>query len=100
MEELVEQLTACEALLRSAGEEFWASKLSQVLKKNGDKIDLFVIEQILSWYGGMGSFSDLLISKYNGHNLSGRDEREINRELNNLRSAMFIEATKLSKLYK
>lgn len=95
---LIEKLTACEALLRSVGENFWADKIQDILNKIKEDIDYFyLIEKIQSWYGGMGSFNDLLISKHNDHILNGRDENKINEDLTRLRNEIYQEVQLLKK---
>ena len=97
MNTLIQLLIACEALLRSVGETFWADKIQSALKKDGGTIDIYLLEEILSWYGGMGSFNDLLISSYNDHLVDEKDEERLNDELNRLRSQIYQEATCLKR---
>lgn len=91
MEVLIQQLTKCEILLRSLDEIFWADKIKKVLINSDENIEQYLLQEIISWYGGMGSFNDLVVSKYNGHNLNGRDESILNEELKNIRNAMYDE---------
>lgn len=97
MKTLIQLLIACEALLRSVGETFWADKIQAALKKGGSSIDIYLLEEILSWYGGMGSFNDLMISRYNEHLVEGKDEEKLNDELNRLRSQIYKEAARLKR---
>ena len=92
METVTLLLRKCEALLRKVGETFWANKINNVLQKDVETLDLYQIEEIISWYGGMGSFNDLLISEHNDHLVSGEDEDKLNDELNSIRSAIYREA--------
>ncbi|WP_367154087.1 hypothetical protein [Methylomonas sp. HYX-M1] len=95
MKTLIQHLIACEALLRSVGELFWANKILAILKKGGSNFDFYLLDNLLSWYGGMGSFNDLLISEYNDHLVEGRDEKKLNDELNRLRDLIYEDALRL-----
>ena len=97
MKTLIQLLMTCEALLRSVGESFWADKIHAVLKRGGGSVDLYLLEEILSWYGGMGSFNDLLISEYNDHLVESKDEEKINDELMQLRGKIYKEAVRLKR---
>ncbi|MDP3389235.1 MAG: hypothetical protein Q8Q45_07680 [Methylococcaceae bacterium] len=90
-------LISCETLLRSVGELFWAKKIETALKKYGQYSDGCMLEEIISWYGGMGSFNDLIISVHNSHSLGGRDEYELNDELHKIRSKIYQEAVRLNR---
>ena len=97
MEVLVQLLTECEALLRKVDELFWADKIRHTLKKGNRALDLYSLEDILSWYGGMGSFNDLIISTHNDHLVDDKDEDEINKKLSSLRSKIYQEALRLQR---
>ena len=99
METLVQLCITCEALLRSVGETFWADKLQSVVKKGVGRLDCYLLEEILSWYGSMGSFNDLIISECNGHVVKNKDEEEQNVELNRLRTQIYQEAVRLKQGY-
>ncbi len=90
-------LNNCETLLRSVGEVFWAKKIESTLKKYDQYSDGYMFEEVISWYGGMGSFNDLIISVHNGHNLDGRDEYGLNDELHKIRSKIYQEAVRLNR---
>ena len=96
MKKLEQLLTSCESLLRGIGEYFWADKIKTVLKKieNGD-IASYVFEEIQSWFGGMGSFNDLVISRYNDHLIDEKDEQRLNDHLNKLRREIYDEVIRL-----
>lgn len=66
------------------GESFWASKLRSAAAKA--KLDS---REVASWYGGMGSFNDLLISRVNGHRIDVEDEGGTNEQLSRLRSRIY-----------
>ena len=97
MATLSQLLSACESLLRSVGETFWADKLRSVLERGGENFDIYLLKEIQSWYGGMGSFNDLLISEYNNHLVGGKDDDELNDELNRLRSQIYDEVVRLKR---
>jgi hypothetical protein len=65
-------------LLQSVHETFWSSRIRSVL----DELDP---REVLSWYGGMGSFNDLLIARVNGHQVPPGGEQSMNDALDRLR---------------
>lgn len=77
-------------LLQKVDEMFWVKKIERVLLSNslGGGIGEGQKEEIRSWFGGMGSINDLVLSPYNGHSLTERDEAKLNHllqeELTNL----------------
>lgn len=97
METLLQLLITCKAMLRSVGETFWAGKIDTVLMKVESSGGIYLLDEILSWYGGMGSFNDLIISQFNGHLVHGKDERMLDDELNRLRSQIYREAVHLKR---
>lgn len=90
-EPLLKLLKRCQILLDSADETFWSHKLQsaqELLARNtaaGKR-------EILQWYGGMGSFSDLTLSQLNGHKVAPEDEGARNGDLLTLRSAIYLAA--------
>jgi hypothetical protein len=97
MQKLIQLLISCEALLRGVRERFWANKIREVLSKSENGLDLYLLEEILSWYGSMGSINDLIISKHNDHTIDLKDENELNDELSRLRNQIYQEALRLKK---
>ncbi len=97
MSVLIQLLITCETLLRSVDEKFWADKIKRVLDKGGESLELYLLKEILSWYGSMGSFNDLMISEYNDHVLNGKDEEKLNDELMSIRSAIYEEVVRLTR---
>ncbi len=97
MNALMQLLIACECLLRRVDETFWADKFLQIIQKNHTKLEHCSLEEIISFYGGMGSFNDLLISRYNGHKVAEEDEDEINDELDRIRDDIYRQAMLLLK---
>ena len=94
MKILIQQLISCEALLRSVDETFWADNIQSVLNRGESSIDIYLRREILSWYGGMGSFNDLIISKYNDHLVEEKDEERLNDDLNQLRRDIYREVAR------
>lgn len=92
MKSLLQLLITCEAMLRSIGEIFWADKIKAIVQDGDKDLDNNKLEEILSWYGGMGSFNDLIISVHNDHVLNGRNEEKLNDELAELRCDIYREA--------
>lgn len=97
MDKLIQLFVDCEALLRSVGESFWADKIKGALQKVQKYLDLYFLEEIISWYGGMGSFNDLIISEYNNHLIDDKDEEKLNNELTRLRSAIYQVIVRLKR---
>ena len=88
--DLAEALKETLVLLDSVGETFWASKIRVVLQ-SGD------LDEILSWYGGMGSFNDLLIATANGHQVSREQEPANNAQLRKLQTQIYERARRLTR---
>lgn len=94
---LVKLLQECRALLRSAGERWWATKIEEVLTRCKQELRREEGRIILSWYGGMGSFADLWICTANGHKVEAGQEPELNNQLGSLREAIYEEARQLAR---
>lgn len=94
---LVSALEQTNSLLRGVAASFWANKLDQLLKACGHEPSSRDAQKILSWYGGMGSFNDLLISTINGHDVREEDEELLNDRLAELRELIYVEASKLAR---
>jgi len=75
---------------------FWSKKFKESLRRIENR-DFSGIELILSFYGGMGSFNDLIISRYNHYNITKKDEETVNEELEKLRSDIFTLATNIKR---
>jgi hypothetical protein len=89
---IIETIKRCADLLASVGEEYWSSKLSALAEAAPEPLSANEVEEILSWYGGMGSFSDMLISSINDHDVQPEQEDELNAQLSELRSAIYSDA--------
>lgn len=97
MNNLISLLLTCECLLRGVEEIFWADKILKIIKKSHENFNSYILDEIISWYGGMGSFNDLLISRYNSHRVAAEDEDKINQELDRVRSEIYMVAMELQK---
>jgi len=97
MKKLIQLLLLCEELLGKVGENFWANKIKHILSTTDKELDIYLIEEILSWYGGAGSFNDLFISSYNDHQVSENDEDKLNNDLSGIRSDIYNEVKYLLK---
>ena len=75
--------------LRDVGEIFWADKIKAVLNKSNGPLETHKLKEILSWYGGMGSFNDIMILECNGHSIDLMDEDKVNCELKKIRSKIY-----------
>jgi len=81
-QEMRNLLAEIAALLDNVGEEFWSTKVrSAVASLN--------VEEILSWYGVMGSLNDVIIAPENGHRLKREEQSAKNSKLDVLRRRMF-----------
>jgi hypothetical protein len=96
-EELLNKLAEAETLLTHYGEDHWASWLRRdaSLIRTGDG---FGLEHLLSAFGGMGSFNDLILHSMNGHRIREEEMRPVNDRLNQLRSEIFELADELRRL--
>jgi hypothetical protein len=83
-EELRAKLIDIATLLEGIGESGWATKAS--IAAAARTID---VDEVFSWYGGMGSFNDLVISGLNGHRVERAHESALNTKLDELREMAF-----------
>jgi len=70
-------------LLESVGETYWSSRMRDA---HSEPLDLNLV---LSWFGGMGSFNDLVIAAVNGHKVHCGNEMTENQRLDELRERMY-----------
>ena len=89
MEKLIQELKNCEKLLRDVGEIFWTDKIKAVLNKSGGLLETHQLKEILSWYGGMGSFNDIMILACNGYSIDPMDEDKVNCEFKKVCSKIY-----------
>ncbi len=95
--DLVLALQETSSLLRSVDAPSWADKIDQILEACDHEPSSWTAKKLLSWYGSMGSFADLLISAVNGHNLEEKDEVALNDRLDDLRELIFEKASQLAR---
>jgi len=84
LEDLVD---AAATLLESVGESGWSSRLRSALTTGVVNRDA-----ALGWFGGMGSFTDLVISPVNGHRCSPQEGPAWTAKLDTLREGIFSAA--------
>lgn len=89
---LSELLSECSVLLKSVGEEWWSAEMDRILACSDPVLSA---QKVLDLYGGMGSFSDLMLCAINGHNVAPENEDKINTQLSNFRSKIYEEAERL-----
>jgi len=86
---LLEAIVKCATMLRSVGETFWSDRLEHFSATRADEMRQADLDEILSWYGGMGSLNDLVICQQNGHQIANTDEDKVNRELADIRERIY-----------
>ncbi|MBU6174021.1 MAG: hypothetical protein KGQ60_09465 [Planctomycetes bacterium] len=93
---LTDKLREACALLVATGEQHWATWMSQSLSEieNGN---LAGVDKLLSAYGGMGSFNDLILTSFDGHLLDDAGYRRWNHQLDSLRSELYALATEIAR---
>lgn len=79
--------------------KFW-SEYFQKINKLIDNGDIRGLNSLTSMRGGMGSFTDLVICKINGHTIEEKEEDFANSELMRLGELVFKSADKLKRLIK
>jgi hypothetical protein len=73
-------------LLESVGETWWSEKAKKMARRDDPS---FSSDWVLSWFGGMGSFSDLLLCRTNGHSGTEEELSAKNVQLGLLRSQLY-----------
>jgi len=89
---LTPAMTECKNLLQSVGETFWSQKIETFLSLRTENISADDAREVMTWFGGMGSFNDLMISAVNGHNVKPEDEDRYGHDLDHLRDTIYNEA--------
>jgi hypothetical protein len=84
--ELLATLDELVVLLRKHGELHWSAWLAADLKRLRAG-DMEALENLRLAYGGMGSFSDLILSPANGHRIEKKEVESVNARLQKLASA-------------
>lgn len=89
-EDLLSYLVRCETLLISAGETFWSGKISVAIEECKSDIDTYYLKRrIVSWYGGMGSFTEKSIGFHS--------DNQLNSELQELKNKIYTEGMLLDR---
>jgi|GEM_PF-492530 len=93
---LIQKLETLTVYLEQCKVSPWSEyfRISLQMIKNHDSEG---INKILSCYGGMGSFNDLYISKFNGHNISENDENKVNRIIRDLSNEIYVLCSELKR---
>jgi Domain of unknown function (DUF6966) len=93
---LVRSMNELETLLGDVGEDFWRDWIRKDLTRieNGDR---YALAHFLGAFGGMGSFSDLVISPMNGHEISEEHIGSSNDRLGVLRSRAWASAKAMQR---
>ena len=94
--ELLADLAELVTLLRDVGEDHWAAWMESDRARIADG-QPDGLTHLLSAYGGMGSFNDLVIHPANGHDLPANLASSTNDKLRSLRSHTWINATALTR---
>ncbi|UIN29340.1 DUF6966 domain-containing protein [Microbacterium binotii] len=86
---LEQSLRELNTLLASVGETFWAqwaARAADRIAAGGDPGDVRGV------FGGMGSFSDLIIHPANGHAITDDQVAAVNRRLDELRQRIYAQS--------
>lgn len=94
--ELRRDLIDCVVLLQHVGEQHWADWLQATVTRL-DGSERQAVERVLGAFGGMGSFSDLVLDPTNGHDLGTSEIEVTNERLARLRSSIYQTATDLRR---
>ncbi len=89
-------LVDCVELLQHVGEERWADRLQGTVTRL-DAFERRAFEHVLGAFGGMGSFTDLVLHPMNGHDLGDSEIDVTNERLERLRSAIYRTANDLRR---
>ena len=101
MEELQNQLLLELNKLITHLEKYNVSSWVIIFKKIESQIDngnRLGIDALKNMRGGMGSFTDLVISAINGHNVKKEEENQANNQLMLLSNSVFTTVDKLNRL--
>ena len=96
--ELVSILDQIILLLNEDGQTHWVERISKYRDRISDS-DYYGIEDLLSDYGGMCSFNDLVLGHVleNGNHSWKTNANQINDKLKILQSKAFVLATEIKK---
>ncbi len=93
---LLDLLAEARSLLADVGEQHWADWLAQQIERL-NTLRAAGIASLLEGYGGMASFSDLILHQRNGHEIDPDDEERLNARLDDLRSAILRTAKRIDE---
>ena len=93
MTTIINQIRQCAALLASVAESHWSEILRAFVEDSDNTgLDLRRIEEVLSWFGGMGSLSDVCICQRNGHDVPDGQEDRLNGALSKATDSIYESA--------
>ncbi len=92
--ELVARLQELILFLERYNEKSWSKYFIGIKEQleNGNRQGVLTLSQMR---GGMGSFSDLVICKINGHEIREEDEAKVNEELIQLAEGVFTQTRQI-----
>lgn len=93
---LIDTLAELASLLRRHGETHWAAWLESDLDRLR-AADFEGVTHFLSAYGGMGSFTDLILHPANGHRVAIADVDDVDAALTALRSRAWRLADQIAR---
>lgn len=81
-------------LMSQHGADFWSSRISELRERLGEH-DAYALDLLLTCFGGMGSWTDLVIHARNGHTVEDEEAVEVNERLAALRGDVYRHAHSL-----
>ena len=86
-EDIRDLLLKVSVLLKSVGETWWSEKAEKMATRSDGS---YSSEAVLSWFGGMGSFNDILLIQRNGFVGSAEVLDAKNAELRALQTQLYL----------
>jgi hypothetical protein len=93
-EDLASTLEQLRDLLRRHDQDFWAKQIDDdiyFVRQN----ELYGVERFLTYFGGMGSLNDVVITQARGRQLDPAEQRSVNDQLRALLSRSWRDAKML-----
>ena len=88
-ERIEEALQELLLLLERVKEKQWSTEIRKMINKPNN--DLHEMKKsLLTWFGGMGSLNDLIISNVNGHLIDSQDEDEVNSRFCKIKENLYL----------
>lgn len=81
-------------LMSQHGEELWSSRIGELRERLAEH-DANALDLLLGYFGGMGSWNDLVIHPLNGHTVEAEELMEVDERLRVLRGDVWQHAHKL-----